>query len=746
MNGLRRLALIACLLCPAGAAAQTYDISWHAPEGGGTPVSSGGPYTVTGTAGQAVANAPASMSGGPYTLGSGFWTAATIVSPSDADLSITLTDNIDPVVGNQPVVYTITVTNNGPAAATAVSVATTIAAGMTFVDASGSGWTCNQTGGVVTCTRSDLAVGAAPIISLIANAPASAALPLTTTATVQANENDPSLTNNTASQSTTVTPAPLSPPTITITTPAGGPSISVSTPTIALEGTASAAGGATITQVAWSNDRGGHGLATGTTSWSVPQLPLNPDRNVITMTATDSNGATATVVLVITLTARTYYLTEGATGAFFETDIALANPNATDAPIAIRFFTSDGTTIDQTDTLPAMSRKTMILNSIAGLEAVGGVSTRVTSTSGLPLVVERTMSWNRSGSAYGAHGEKAVEAPAQTWYFAEGSQGFFHTYLLLANPNDSPITANVQYLRESEAPLMRTYTLQPKSRFTVDAGADDQLVNRSFGMIVNFDQPGSAERAMYFGAADQPLFNGGTDAVGETAPSTSWFLAEGATGPFFETFILLANPGDTDATATLTYLPSTGVPLTKTKSIPAHTRVTVNIEGEDPALSNAAVSTQIVSTQPILAERSQYWPDPAPNWYEAHNSFGLTALATRWGLAEGRVGTIATAPNAQNAQTYILLANPGTTAANVTITFVRENGAAPVTKSFQVQPTSRFNVTVGPGTDVPELTNEQFGAVITSDQPIAVERALYWDANGQVWAAGTNATATRLAP
>jgi hypothetical protein len=167
----------------------------------------------------------------------------------------------------------------------------------------------------------------------------------------------------------------------------------------------------------------------------------------------------------------------------------------------------------------------------------------------------------------------------------------------------------------------------------------------------------------------------------------------------------------------------------------------VNLELEDPALANAAVSTQVMASQPILVERSQYWPDPAPQWYEAHNSFGVTALGRKWALAEGRVGAV---DGVQGAQTYILLANPGTIAASVSITFLRDNGTAPVTKQFTVQPTSRFNVPVGPGTDVPELIDEHFGALVTSDQPIAVERALYWDANGQTWAAGTNATATRL--
>jgi hypothetical protein len=95
------------------------------------------------------------------------------------------------------------------------------------------------------------------------------------------------------------------------------------------------------------------------------------------------------------------------------------------------------------------------------------------------------------------------------------------------------------------------------------------------------------------------------------APSTTWFLAEGATGPFFETFVLLANPGDTDATATLTDFPLGGTPINATKQVPAHARVTVNLEGESPALANAAVSTQVQSTPPILVERSQYWRDPA---------------------------------------------------------------------------------------------------------------------------------------
>ena len=47
---------------------------------------------------------------------------------------------------------------------------------------------------------------------------------------------------------------------------------------------------------------------------------------------------------------------------------------------------------------------------------------------------------------------------------------------------------------------------------------------------------------------------------------------------------------------------------------------------------------------------------------------------------------------------------------------------------------------------MPELQNESFGARIdvTNGVPIAVERSLYWNANGVFWAGGTNALATPL--
>ena len=73
------------------------------------------------------------------------------------------------------------------------------------------------------------------------------------------------------------------------------------------------------------------------------------------------------------------------------------------------------------------------------------------------------------------------------------------------------------------------------------------------------------------------------------------------------------------------------------------------------------------------------------------------------------------------------------------MTFLREDGTTLV-KIFTVQPGSRFNVG-GRRRDAGDR-QRAFGADIVSTLPIAVERAMYWDLNGVIWQAGTNATAT----
>ena len=521
-------------------------------------------------------------------------------------------------------------------------------------------------------------------------------------------------------------------PQVTIVTPTSNPSTTSAVPFVSLGGTASDADGG-VQSVTWVSNRGYSGSATGTATWTLADVPLQHGPNVITVSALDTAGNSNSDQIIITVDEITYSLAEGATGAFFDLDVLLANPWGDPAPVTVSFLRQDGTVVPHSLTLPPTSRTTLHVDQIPGLESQGGVSTIVRSTAGMPIVVERTMFWDQS--YYGSHGGTAVDGPRTRWLFAEGSEGFFNTFVLLANSSLTASDVTLTFLREGATPFTKMVTVPPSSRVTVAANAVPELVGRSFSIVVDATQPIIAERAMYFGTAR--LFDGGHESTGVPSGAQSWFLAEGATGPFFETFILIGNPNPAAATAVVTFLTDSGQTVVRNKTIPANGRLTINIEAEDPLLANAAVSTAVVASQPVVVERAMYWPGPPSTWAEAHNSFGSTFVSPKWGLAEGRVGMD------HGFETYILLANPNTTAADVRITFLRANGST-VVKTFTVNPSSRFNVGVSGA--APELQNEEFGALIevTNGLGIGVERALYSNALGQVWAAGTNAVATRL--
>ncbi len=121
-----------------------------------------------------------------------------------ADLSLVKTGPATVQVG-ESVTYVLAVRNAGPDDAVDVSVTDTLPAGVTFVSASGTGWTCtNDANASVTCVRPGLADGAsAPDIDVVVRAPAIAGT-LTNNAGVSAATFDPVDDNNASLASTGV--------------------------------------------------------------------------------------------------------------------------------------------------------------------------------------------------------------------------------------------------------------------------------------------------------------------------------------------------------------------------------------------------------------------------------------------------------------------------------------------------------------------------------------------------------------
>jgi hypothetical protein len=254
--------------------------------------------------------------------------------------------------------------------------------------------------------------------------------------------------------------------------------------------------------------------------------------------------------------------------------------------------------------------------------------------------------------------------------------------------------------------------------------------------------PVIVERAMYLTAGGQ-TFRAGHESAGVTAPSTRWFLAEGATGPFFDLFVLIGNPNSDAADVRATFLLGDGTTIVKQYRVEGDQRFNIWVDGEDARLADAAVSTIVESVNgvPIIVERSMWWPGPtAAQWTEAHNAPGSTTTSTQWGLADGEVGN---AP--AHTETYLLIANSSAASAAVKVTLLFDDGTPAATGTFTVVANSRFTVSVRDA--FPAAAGRRFGALVesTGAQPadIVVERAMYWNAGGVQWAAGTNLIATK---
>jgi hypothetical protein len=447
----------------------------------------------------------------------------------------------------------------------------------------------------------------------------------------------------------------------------------------------------------------------------------------------------------------TRYLAEGSTGTFFDDRVALFNPSASSAIVLLRYQRpAPAAEVQQLLPMEPHSRLTVNPELLAGLEATS-FSTVVESDQ--PVVVDRTMTWD--GTGFGSHAETSGEQPSTQWYLAEGATGgTFDLYYLLQNPTGADATVNVTYLLPApQTPLTKSYVVTARSRRTVNVDVECfaalvnnrcpanalPLANTDVSAKITSDVPILVERAMYMTSQGR-VFNAGHDASGVTAPATSWFLAEGATGSFFDMFILLANPNPTDTVAEITYLLEGGAPIVRQYPLAANSRRTVYVDAEPGlgAVSTSAIVRSLDAAVPIVVERAMWWPDG--NWIEAHDSAGATVTSSRWALAEGEVG------GTRATLTYVLVANTSATAGQVKVTVFYEDEGPTQEVIYSVAGQSRFNVDMASA--FPFTEGRRFSVLVeglgTPAPQLVVERAMYSNAGTTVWAAGTNALGTPL--
>ncbi len=389
-----------------------------------------------------------------------------------------------------------------------------------------------------------------------------------------------------------------------------------------------------------------------------------------------------------------WFLAEGSTGPGFETWVLVQNPGDVTATVELDYMTSTGQVDGPTLNIPARSRSTV--NVAATVPNSWDVSTKVGSNK--PVIGERSM---YGGDRTWGTDSIGASAPAKTWYLAEGSTGTgFETWVLVQNPNDTSANVEITYMTGSGPVSGPRVNLPARTRRTFDV-ADTVPGKFDVSTMVKANKPVVVERSMYGSGRTW-----GTDSIGAAAPSGLWYLAEGSTGPGFETWILVQNPNGLPAEVTLTYMTPAGAVAQKVDKVPANARKSFDVGRVVPGAWE--VSTKVEANRPVVAERAMY----GNNRVWAHDSIGASAPAKTWYLAEGSTGT--------GFETWILVQNPGGDPAEVRVDYLTTAGEV---KGPAVMVPARSRMNFNAGETVPGTWD--VSTRVESDKPVIAERAMY---------------------
>jgi hypothetical protein len=136
-----------------------------------------------------------------------------VMAFATADLSVTKVEDSDPVPAGANLIYTITVTNNGPDAAASVSLSDTLPAGTTFVSLSApGGWSTSTpavgSGGMVSASTASLAPGSAVFTLTVKVDQSVMGGTIIANSATASSASDSDTSNNTGTAMTTVDPTP----------------------------------------------------------------------------------------------------------------------------------------------------------------------------------------------------------------------------------------------------------------------------------------------------------------------------------------------------------------------------------------------------------------------------------------------------------------------------------------------------------------------------------------------------------
>jgi hypothetical protein len=423
------------------------------------------------------------------------------------------------------------------------------------------------------------------------------------------------------------------------------------------------------------------------------------------------------------------YITDATGGPNYDDYVLIANNNPISTTARLTFVFPDGSGTVQDYPIAANSRYTVRLPDVPGVGGEGPLSVAVQSLNpNAPLMSEHSTYW---GAGY-AGGRSTEGMPAMgTWYFAEGNAAagdVFKEWLTVFNPNPVPINVTFQFLLSAGGVVTKTLRINEgpgRVRIKVNDLIPDGVTEHATIISALGDNGAiagiTAERTMEWFQDSRD----GHSTPGVPYVTTTWIFAEGYNGGAYSTYIPISNPNPWDADVTVTFFTEGGTQGTWHQIVPAMRRATATAPAGFPIGSFAA---RVTSNIGVVAERVMYWNTSSQTWAGGSAGIGAPYGATHWLAPEGSMNSFF--------HTYILIANMNSADAHLTVRFLKTDGTVQTT-TLTVPAMRRGTIdTAAYG------LNTDFSTDVTSDQPVVVERSMYWGAEFY----GGHITMARIVP
>jgi hypothetical protein len=337
-------------------------------------------------------------------------------------------------------------------------------------------------------------------------------------------------------------------------------------------------------------------------------VPVAVDRLV----SWDGSGLAASLESAVAQPSATWYFAEGSTADPYELYYLIQNPGATAVKVRVRYLLPNGAApVTRGYTVPAGGRATIWVDREDPALASTEVAAEISSVTGAPIVVERSLYVKDANSSVPRGGDTSAgaAAPATSWT-VEAATGAFATKLLVANPGATPATVQATYRTGDGTQVVTSHVVAANSRETVNVAAESPaLANAMVDVKVDASAPVVVERTSSWGAGTTPdeTISGGAT----TAGAARWLLAEAELGGDRQavTSLAVTNRG-TATTAKVTLLFEDGPEASATFPVAAGARVAIPVDQAFPMAAGRRFSILVEAEDPsasLIVDRAMFW-------------------------------------------------------------------------------------------------------------------------------------------